>query len=384
MDQVVKAERVSAGAIIAFIEDALVKTGLPAADAGKVAELMCEADLTGADAHGIFRLPQYVKRLRAGGINPRPGIKVERTAAATALVDGDNGMGHLVMARAAETAIELARASGLGWVGARRSNHAGAAGVYAALPLPHGMVGIYGVVASANHMPVWGGVESLLGTNPVAIAIPAGEEAPIVLDIATSVVSYGTIKSHRLQQKPLPEGWMVNTRDGQPLTDPARSGEGVLLLPEGWMVNTRDGQPLTDPARSGEGVLLPIGGYKGSGLALILGLLAGPLNGAAFGRDVFDFNFNDTDACNTGHFIVALDVARFTPLATFKSEMDRHLRDLRSSKPLPGFDAVRLPGQERRSRRADRLANGVPMPRELVAQLDAFAEEIGIKLLRGR
>jgi LDH2 family malate/lactate/ureidoglycolate dehydrogenase len=126
-------------------------------------------------------------------------------------------MGHLVMARAAETAIELARASGIGWVGARRSNHAGAAGVYAALPLPHGMVGIYGVVASANHMPVWGGVESLLGTNPVAIAIPAGEEAPIVLDIATSVVSYGTVKSHRLRKKPMPEGWMVNTKDGERL-----------------------------------------------------------------------------------------------------------------------------------------------------------------------
>jgi LDH2 family malate/lactate/ureidoglycolate dehydrogenase len=357
MDQVVKAERVSARAIAGFIEEALVKTGLPAADAGKVAELMCEADLTGADAHGIFRLPQYVKRLRAGGINPRPAITLERTAAATALVDGDNGMGHLVMARAADTAIELAHASGIGWVGARRSNHAGAAGVYAALPLPHGMVGIYGVVASANHMPVWGGVESLLGTNPVAIAIPAGEEAPIVLDIATSVVSYGTIKSHRLQKKPLPEGWMVNTKDGAPLTDPARSADGVLL---------------------------PIGGYKGSGLALILGLLAGPLNGAAFGRDVFDFNFNDTDACNTGHFIIALDVARFTPLDTFKSEMDRHLRDLRTSKPLPGFDAVRLPGQERRTRRADRRNNGVPMPGELIEQLDAFAGEIGIKPLRVR
>src|SRR6185369_178726 len=216
-------------------------------------------------------------------------------------------------ARAADTAIELARDAGVAWVGTRRSNHAGAAGAYAALMLPHDMVGIYGVVASANHMPVWGGVESLLGTNPVAIAIPAGEEAPIVLDIATSVVSYGTIKSHRLQKKPLQEGWMVNTKDGAPLTDPARSSEGVLL---------------------------PIGGYKGSGLALILGLLAGPLNGAAFGRDVFDFNFNDTDASNTGHFIIALDVARFTPLDTFKSEMDRHLHDLRTSKPLPGFDAV--------------------------------------------
>jgi LDH2 family malate/lactate/ureidoglycolate dehydrogenase len=219
------------------------------------------------------------------------------------------------------------------------------------------MVGIYSVVASANHMPVWGGIESLLGTNPVAIAIPAGEEAPIVLDVATSVVSYGTVKSHRLQGKPMPEGWMVNTKDGSPLTDPARSSEGVLL---------------------------PIGAYKGSGLALVLGLLAGPLNRAAFGRDVFDFNYNDTDVANTGHFIVALDVKRFTPLDTFRAEMDRHLRDLRMSKPLPGQRPVRLPGHERRTRRADRLNNGVPLPRELMAQLDALAGELGVKPLGGR
>src|SRR5262247_1974009 len=349
--------RIPAAAITGLIEDALVRLGLPVADAAKVAELMTEADLTGADAHGVFRLPQYVRRLRAGGVNPKPDIQVTKTAPATALIDGDNGMGHLVMARAAATAIELARDTGVAWVGARRSNHAGAAGVYAAMPLAHGMIGIYGVVASANHMGVWGGAETLIGTNPVAFAIPAGEEAPIVLDVATSVVSYGTVKSHRLQGKPLPEGWMVNTKDGRPLTDPARSAEGVLL---------------------------PIGGYKGSGLALVLGLLAGPLNGAVFGRDVFDFNFNDTDACNTGHFIIALDVARFTPLDTFKSEMDRHLRDLRTSKPLPGFDAVRLPGQERRTRRADRLANGVPMPGELVSELDKLAGEIGVKPLRAR
>src|SRR6185436_6779051 len=142
-----------------------------------------------------------------------------------------------------------------------------------------------------------GGIELLLGTNPVAVAIPAGEEAPVVLDIATSVVSYGTVKSHRLQNKPMPEGWMVHAKDSAPLTDASRSGEGLLL---------------------------PIGGYKGSGLSLVLGLLAGPLNGAAFGRDVFDFNFNDTDESNTGHFIVALDIARFTPLATFTAEVDRH------------------------------------------------------------
>ena len=305
----------------------------------------------------MFRLPQYVRRLRAGGINPRPDIRVTKTAPATALVDGDNGMGHLVMARAAETAIGIARASGIGWVGARRSNHAGAAGVYAALTLPHGMIGIYSVVASANHMAVWGGAETLLGTNPLAIAIPAGEEAPVVLDIATTVVSYGTVKNYRLQGREMPEGWMVSSHDGAPLTDPARSHEGLLL---------------------------PLGGYKGSGLALVLGLLAGPLNRAAFGRDVIDFNADEASETNTGHFIVALDVARFTPLADFTAEVDRHLRDLRASKPLPGFDAVRLPGAERRHRREDRLRHGVPLPPELVEQLDALAVEVGVKALAAR
>jgi L-2-hydroxycarboxylate dehydrogenase (NAD+) len=357
MDQVVSAIRVPAAAIAGLIRDALAKMGLPAADAAKVAELMTEADLTGADAHGVFRLPQYVRRLRAGGVNPRPVITVEKTAPATALVDGDNGMGHLVMAQAAATAVELARACGVAWVGARRSNHAGAAGVYAALTLPHGMVGIYSVVASANHMAVWGGAETLLGTNPLAVAIPAGEEAPVVLDIATTVASYGTVKNYRLQGKQMPQGWMVSSRDGGPITDPQRSAEGLLL---------------------------PIGGYKGSGLALVLGLLAGTLNGASFGRDVVDFNADEKSFGDTGHFIIALDIARFTPLASFTAEVDRHLRDLRGSARLPGFDAIRLPGEERRHRRADRVGNGVPIAGELVVQLDRLAAELELVPLRER
>src|SRR5438876_613085 len=170
------AATVQADVARAFIDEVFRAQGLPAGDATRIAELMTEADLTGADAHGIFRLPHYIRRLEAGGVNPKPNITVSQTAPATALVDGDNGMGHLVMSRAAETAIMLARETGFAWVGARRSNHAGAAGVYAALPLVHGMVGIYSVVASANHMAMWGGVETLLGTNPLAVAIPAGEE----------------------------------------------------------------------------------------------------------------------------------------------------------------------------------------------------------------
>jgi L-2-hydroxycarboxylate dehydrogenase (NAD+) len=349
--------RVAASAIAGFIQDALAAVGVPKGDAAKVAELMVEADLTGADAHGVFRLPQYIRRICAGGINPNARIAVEQTAPATAMVDGDNGMGHLVMARAAETAVALARESGVGWVGARRSNHAGAAGVYAAMPLAQDMIGIYSVVASANHMPVWGGAENLLGTNPLAIAVPAGDEAPVVLDIATTVVSYGTVKAHRLQGKPMPEGWMI---------DPA------------------SGAPITDPAQSGGGLLLPIGGHKGSGLALVLGLLAGTLNSAAFGRDVVDFNANDTDVCDTGHFIVALDVSRFLPAATFKAEVDRHMRDLRSSPVLPGFESIRLPGEQRRARRADRTAHGVPVYPEMIEQLDKLAVELKITPLGGR
>ena len=351
------ATRIPAQTIVAFIRDSLLTVGLPQSDAAKTAELMCEADLAGADAHGVFRLPQYVKRIKAGGINPRPNIKVEKTAPATAMVDGDNGMGHLVMARAAETAAALAKDTGVAWVGARRSNHAGAAGVYAELALRHDMVGIYAVVANANHMPMWGGAENLLGTNPIAFAVPAGEEPPVVLDIATTVVSYGTVKAYKMQGKPMPAGWMVNPKDGKPLTDSARSAEGLLL---------------------------PIGGYKGAGLALVLGLLAGTLNGATFGRDVIDFNYNDTDACDTGHFLIMLDVSRFIPLENFKREIDRQLRDLRQSERLPGVDAIRLPGEQRAQRQDDRKRNGVPIADEVMEMLDKLANEMGLKKLGSR
>jgi L-2-hydroxycarboxylate dehydrogenase (NAD+) len=344
--------RIDAARIVAFIHDCLQAVGLSGADAMKVATLMLAADYAGADAHGVFRLPQYVKRIKAGGINSKPNITVEKTAPATAMVDGDNGMGHLVMSQVAETAIALAKETGVAWVGARRSNHAGAAGVYAEMALPHDMVGVYSVVANANHMPMWGGAENLLGTNPIAFAIPTGQEPPVVLDIATTVVSYGTVKSYRLLGKPMPEGWMVDAKDGKPLTDSARSTEGLLL---------------------------PIGGYKGAGLALVLGLLAGTLNGAAFGRDVIDFNYNDTDACDTGHFFIALDVARFIPIADFKREIDRQLRELRNSKRLPGVDAIRLPGEQRMQRQEDRKRNGIPIADEVWAQLDKLATDLGVR-----
>jgi LDH2 family malate/lactate/ureidoglycolate dehydrogenase len=349
--------RVPAAHLGAFMTDVLRKCGLPDADAKTVAGAMLDADLSGSDAHGVFRLPGYIRVLQRGFINPRAEPRVIERAPATALVDGDNGMGHLVMTYAANLAIEIAREAGVGWVGVRRSNHAGAGSTYAAIPLDHGMVGIYGAVSGANFMAPWGGAEALLGTNPIAVAIPAGQEAPVVLDIATSVASNGAIRTYAAQGRPLPEGWVMSREDGEPITDGKRLAEGMFV---------------------------PVGGYKGSGLALILGLLGGPLNRAAFGRDIKDVNAEVSRESNTGHFLIALDVSRFLPLDAFKSEIDRHVHDLSSSKRLPGFDEIRIPGQGRIARHAERMNNGVPLAASLLKQLDDVAKSLAITPLTAR
>src|SRR5205809_2604656 len=263
---------VTFGRLKAFIEQALTAVGLPDADAATVAALMAAADLQGSDGHGVSRLPQYVRRIKAGGFNVRPNIHVVHEHASTAVLNGDYGMGHLVMKRAAGMAIEKARSTGIGWVNSQFSNHAGPASLYARMPLAHDMIGLYFAVGNANHLPPWGGVEMLLSTNPIAAAIPAGTEPPIVLDMATTVTAYGKVKAKAARGEMMPEGWMID----------------------------RAGKPLTDPKRAEEGFLLPIGGYKGYGLALVVGILAGTLNGAAMGREVIDFNADDASATNTG------------------------------------------------------------------------------------
>jgi LDH2 family malate/lactate/ureidoglycolate dehydrogenase len=349
--------RIPAATLRAFLTDALRACGLPEADAAVAAGAMLEADLTGSDAHGVFRLAGYVRQLKRGAFNPRANITVLERGPATALIDGDRGMGHVVMTYAANLAVELARQSGIGWVGARRSNHAGAGAIYAAVPLAHGMVGIYGAASSVNHMAPWGGTEALLGTNPIAVAIPAGNEAPVVLDIATSLASNGAIRTHELEGRPMPEGWVQNRGDGAPVTDPRRIAEGTYL---------------------------PMGDYKGFGLSLVIGLLAGPLNRAAFGRDIKDFAAPPGGELNVGQFVVALDVARFVPPDVFKAEVDRHIRDLAGSQRLPGVDEIRVPGQGRAARRREREQKGVPLNATLVTQVDEVARSLGITPLSAR
>jgi L-2-hydroxycarboxylate dehydrogenase (NAD+) len=336
-----------------YMTTTLQAVGLPDADARTVAQLMAEADLQGSDGHGVIRLPQYCKRILAGGVNTRPNIRVEQERAATALMHGDNGMGHLVMKRAAELAISKARQSGMAWVGSHFSNHAGPASLYARMALEHDMIGLYFAVGNANHLPPWGGLSMLLSTNPIAAAIPAGEEAPIVLDMATTVAAYGKVKAK------------------------AQRGE---MMPEGWMMD-RLGQPLLDPKRSEEGFLLPIGGYKGYGLALVVGLLAGTLNGAAMGKDVIDFNQDVHSVTDTGQAIAIIDPAAFGEVSHFKQQVDVLIRDIRNSERIPGVDRIWLPGEQSHTRRATYLREGIPLPGALMQALDRLSEQLKVPTL---
>jgi len=341
----------------AFIQEAMVRLGLPEDDAAIVANLMAQADLQGSDGHGVSRLPQYARRIKAGGFNTRPNIRVVREQASTALINGDNGMGHLVMSRATAIAIEKAKVSGIGWVNSQFSNHAGPASLYASMPLAHDMIGLYFAVGNANHLPPWGGLDMLLSTNPIAAAIPAGSEKPIVLDMATTVAAYGKVKTKALRGEMMPEGWMID----------------------------REGKPLTDPKRAEEGMLLPLGGmeagYKGFGLAMIIGLIAGTLGGAAMGKDVVDFNHDDDSVTNTGQAIAAINVEAFGDVATFKAAVDTLVRDIRGSERIPGVDRIALPGDRSAETRVTRARDGIPIAPALMRNLDQVADELGIAKL---
>lgn len=340
--------RVPAQRLCAFVAAALAAVDVPPQDAGIIADLLVEADLRGTDTHGVFRLPNYAARLKARRINPRPNIRIASERAGTALVDGDNGMGHLVMRVAAQTAIEKARATGIGWVGVRQSNHSGAAGIYAMMPLPHDMIGLCFSVSGINHLPPAGGAEALLGTNPIAVAVPALEEPPVVMDMSPTVASFGKVRLAEARGEPMPVGWMVN----------------------------RDGTPLTDAARAGEGFMLPVGGYKGYALALMVGLLAGPLNGAKFGREVA--TTGKPPAGNTGQAVAAIAIEAFAPVDEFKRRVDEAVREMHGAARLPGVDRILVPGEHSHETRIERAAHGIPMPDPLRKSLDALARELGI------
>ena len=327
--------RVSQNKLEKFIYEAFLKTGLPDADARTMGALMAEADLQGSDGHGVIRMVPYITRFKGGGVNLKPNIRVVKEKAAMALIDGDNGMGHLVMKQATELAIKKAKT---------------AASLYARMPLAHDMIGLYFAVGNANHLPPWGGLSMLLSTNPIACAIPAMHEAPVILDMATTVTSYGKVKAKRQRGEMMPEGWMIN----------------------------RDGTPLLDPQHADDGLLLPIGGYKGYGLALIIGMLAGTLNGAALGKDVVDFNHDAITPTNTGQAIMVIDPDAFGEVKEFKERIDSVIQEMRNSERIKGVDRIWLPGEQSHQKRIDYARDGIPIPDALAKQLHGLAMELGI------
>lgn len=331
-----------------FTVEVLTSVDVLPEHAETTAKRLLEADLRGRSGHGLIRVPQYVTRIERGGINLRPQVQIRRETPVSALVDGDNALGQVVMTLAAESAVEKANQTGMAWVGTVNSNHAGAAGVYTAFALKYDLIGIYMAVASANVMPPWGGSDRLLGTNPISIAIPAGDEPPLQLDIATTVASHGTIK-------------VV-----------AQAGE---TMPEGWVIDA-NGEPITDPKKADEGFLMPIGGYKGSGLNIAIGLLAGVLNDAAFGAEVIDHRAVADQPANTGQAMFVMRPDLFRDADEFKYAIDRHLKELKES-GAPG--AVQLPGERAVALEAEFRDRGIPVSSALLGQLRDLADRFSLR-----
>jgi LDH2 family malate/lactate/ureidoglycolate dehydrogenase len=255
-----------------------------------------------------------------------------------------------VVSFATELAIGKARQSGVAWVNTRMSNHAGPASLYVRQVVAEGLICLYFAVGNANHLAPWGGSELMLSTNPIAVGLPTRDEPPVILDMATAMAAYGKVKAK------------------------AKRGE---MMPPGWMID-RQGQPLLDPARSAEGLLLPIGGYKGYGLALAVGFLAGTLGGAAMGRQVVDFNADHTSLTNTGQAVAVIDPAAFGDAEEFRKSADTVVRDIRSSERLPGVDRIWLPGEQSFEKHARYAAGGFPVSQGLLEELNALALELRI------
>ena len=343
---------VSADRLRDFAARLLAACGVPDLDAATAAAILVEADLRGVHSHGVLGLLVYTQRLRAGGIAPKASITEVADRGAAILLDGGNGLGQVVGAAAMERAIARAAETGVALVGVRNSNHLGMNGAYAMMALPHAMIGFVTNAGSGNLLAPWGGVERLLGTNPIALAVPAGEEPPPVLDMAMSQVSKGK------------------------MTLAAARGEATI--PAGWALNRR-GEPTTDTREAMEGLLVPIGGYKGAGLSFMTGLLAGVWVGGLFGREVRELLGDPAVPQRTGHLMAAARVDAFMEPAEFTRRVDAAIRELRTSARAAGAEEILAPGERGHRLAAQRRAGGIPLDPEVVRKLNATADEVGLR-----
>lgn len=329
--------------------------GVPAEDAHIAADVLLAADLRGVASHGIIRLHTYYgDRIRKGLIDVHSPLQVIRETPATLLLDGGRGLGQVVAYRAMQRCIEKAREVGMAMVTVRNSNHYGIAGYYAMMALPHDMIGISLTNSQPLVAPTYGR-KAMLGTNPIAVAAPAGQERPFVLDMATSIVPIGKITVYDKAGLPIPEGWGIDS-SGKVTTDPKAVLKGGALLPLGGTALMR--------------------GYKGYGLSMVVDILSGVLSGAAYSIEVAQPG--EGRPANVGHFFAAIRVDALRPVDEFKADMDRLIRMIRESPKAEGEDRIFIHG-EKEFENAERYAReGVPLLTEVVKSLREGGEQVGV------
>jgi LDH2 family malate/lactate/ureidoglycolate dehydrogenase len=341
-------QRVNADRLSALVTAIFTQCGMTATDASLLADSLVFADLSGVHSHGVLRVPEYVKKLTVGGVNPQGRPQIVRDSGACLVIDGDNSMGQIGAHFAMQQVIARASTFGIAAAGIRGSNHCGAMAYFSRLALAHEMIGI----ATTNALPTmapWGGAERLLGINPLSFAIPAGAELPIVYDAAFSGSAHGKIRVY--QQK-------------------------GLTLPDGWAFD-RDGNPTTDPSAALDGLLAPIGGFKGTGLAMIMGILSTMLSGAAYGTELGNMESGPLAGMD-GHFVGALRISAFADVSHFKARVDGAIRQLHDCRRAPGFAQIYAPGEVEALNTTNYRRDGIPLNAVTLSDLQQVAQRFGL------
>ncbi|MGF1632780.1 MAG: Ldh family oxidoreductase [Phycisphaerae bacterium] len=346
-----------------FVERVFGTFGVPEEDAAQAADVLIAADLRGINSHGVARLKTYVDMLTLGRINPTPTLKVVRETACTGTVDGDNGLGLVVGPRANRIAMEKAKAAGSGLISVCNTNHYGIAGYYAMMGLPHDLICWSMTNTTKLVAPLWG-AQRMTGTNPLAIAFPAGEEPPIVIDMATCAAAYGKIEQARRRGDDIPHGWAID-RQGRETVDPDRMVDGGALLPLGSYKDQ--------------------GGHKGWCLASMVDICCCVLSGANWGPWAPPFALRQevpekSVGKGIGHFFGAARVDGFIDTAEYKEQMDDYIRTMRGTRPQPGTPGVVIPGDPERQAEEVRSVNGIPVLMPVVEDMQEVAKATGASL----
>jgi LDH2 family malate/lactate/ureidoglycolate dehydrogenase len=339
--------RVNGEALRELVTDVFVRCNMREADAAYLAGTLVDADLRGVHSHGVLRVPEYVKKLTVGGVDPRGEPSVVRDVGACQVVDGGNSMGQIGLRFAMQRALERATSTGIAAVAVRGSNHCGALANYVLQAVDCDMVGFVTTNALPTMAP-WGGAERILGINPLGVGIPANDEWPIVYDAAFSASAHGKIRVFQQRGQPLPEGWALD----------------------------QSGHPTTDPAAAIDGLLLPIGDFKGANLAFIMGMLSCMLSGASYGTELGDMH-SGPRAGQDGHFACAIRIDAFEDAARFKDRVDGAIRELHGVRLAPGFDRVYAPGEKEFLTEQTYRKSGIPLTRQTLADLLDTARQLG-------